>query len=115
MQEREVRTAEFYALRKGVLLALGEASGRGSVEVARQAFEERPVHVPKPVFLAFVGKVLYEQADLFSERRLNDVRKREALLTASNRLLERARASQSLLTRKLDSWDLELTKRASLE
>jgi hypothetical protein len=109
-------TALSYTLKRGAILAVSDLVGyTGDEHAARELFNRRPVHVPKAAFLAFVGRVLYEQAELFAESRINDDEKRDLMFAASEKLLDYARLAQARQATMLDSWRAELTRRASLD
>jgi hypothetical protein len=58
--------------------------------------------------------VLYEQADLFAESRLNDPDKYALLLDLSERLLETSLLYQQQQKAGLELWQAELRNRRSL-
>lgn len=101
----KTETAVSYTLKRGAILAVADLVGYADDEqAARELFNKRPVHVPKAAFLAFVGRALYEQAELFPELRINDSEKRDLMFAASEKLLDYARVAQARQASMLDSW-----------
>jgi len=112
--DSQLAAAEDYTIRRAVVLTVCESS-RGARDLETAA--EIGTHVPaisRPRLLATVGKVLYQQADLFAKTRLNDPGKRELLLDLSKELLETSLLYQERQKASLQLWESELQNRRSL-
>ena len=116
LKDADADKALDYTLRRSAMLTMAELAGHSrDPESARELFERGPVHLPRSAFLAFVGRALYEQADLFAKTRINDLDKREVMLRTSEELLDYTRVAQAQQARMLDLWKDELTRRADLD
>jgi hypothetical protein len=113
----QLTAAEEYSVRRAIILLVGEATkaiSAGSAPDPGEGPAALSVAIPKPRLLAVVGRVLYEQADLFAENRLNDPGKYALLLDLSERLLETSLRYQQQQKAGLELWQSELKTRRSL-
>jgi hypothetical protein len=115
--QTQLTAAEAYSVRRAIVLTVCEAGKATSDRKDPDAGECLAAHspaIPKPRLLAVVGRVLYEQADLFAESRLNDPDKYALLLDLSERLLETSLLYQQRQKAGLELWQAELQNRRSL-
>jgi len=113
--ESQLQAAEQYTLRRAVVLTVCEA-GRATSEAEglEEVLETQPAAITKPRLLAVVGKVLYQQADLFAKDHLDDSEKHGLLLDLSGQLLEASFLYQRQQKAGLELWQAELQNRRSL-
>jgi hypothetical protein len=110
----QLTAAEGYSVRRAIALTMCEAArGTSGGADCGDDLAARPPAIPKPRLLAVVGRVLYEQADLFAENRLNDPDKYVLLLDLSERLLETSLRYQQQQKASLELWQTELQNRRS--
>ena len=115
--QTQLTAAEEYSVRRAIVLTVCEAGKATSDRKDPDPSEGLAAHspaIPKPRLLAVVGRVLYEQADLFAESRLNDPDKYALLLDLSERLLETSLLYQQQQKAGLELWQAELRNRRSL-
>ena len=111
----QLTAAEEYSIRRAIVLTVCEA-GKATLNRtdSGEGLAPHSPAIPKPRLLAVVGRVLYEQADLFAESRLNDPDKYALLLDLSERLLETNLLYQQQQKAGLELWQAELNNRRSL-
>jgi hypothetical protein len=113
--QAQLTSAEEYSVRRAIVLTICEAATATSDRAdPSEGLAGRSPAIPKPRLLAVVGRVLYEQADLFAEERLNDPGKYALLLDLSERLLESSLRYQQQQKASLELWQTELRNRRSL-
>jgi hypothetical protein len=113
--EPQLLAAEQYTLRRVIVLTVLEASRTMSeTKNPEEGLDMQPVAIPKPRLLAVMGKVLYQQADLFTKTHLDDPEKYGLLLDLSEHLLETSLLYQQQQKAGLELWQTELQNRRSL-
>jgi len=101
-----------YALRRAFVRTAGETAGCAEdFGEVQSKFSGTSVQTSRLVFLAAIGRVLYEQAELFAADRLNDTDKRDLLFDLSDGLLTLAVEQQREERERLDDWKVELGRR----
>ncbi len=112
--EAQLQAAEQYTLRRAIVLMVYEAGRATAKTPSGEGLDLRPVAIPKPRLLAVMGKILYQQADLFAKAHLDDPDKHRLLLDLSGRLLETSLLYQQQQKAGLELWQTELQNRRSL-
>ncbi len=101
-----------YALRRAFVRTAGETAGCAEdFSEVQSKFSANSVQTSRLVFLAAIGRVLYEQAELFAADRLNDTNKRDLLFDLSDGLLTLAVEQQCEERERLDDWRVQLSRR----
>jgi hypothetical protein len=103
-----------YTIGRAVAMTICEAGGAAAQGDGNAALcaGQRAV-VPKPRLLAMLGKVLYEQAELFAESRLDDREKHALMLDLSEKLFRSALVDHQRQNASLEEWRVELANRRS--
>jgi hypothetical protein len=112
--EGQADAAVQYTIGRAVAMTIceaGGAAGQGDGNAALCA-GQRAV-VPKSRLLAMLGKVLYEQAELFAESRLDDREKHALMLDLSEKLFRSALVDHQRQNASLEEWRVELANRRS--
>jgi hypothetical protein len=113
--ESQLQAAEQYTLRRAIVLTVCEAGrAMSSPTESGKELEMQPAAIPKPRLLAVMGRVLYQQADLFAKTHLDDPEKHGLLLDLSESLLEASLIYQQQQKAGLELWQTELQNRRSL-
>ncbi len=109
--DAQVTAVVDYTVRRAVALTMCEAAtGTPWNERAELCGAQRAV-IPQPRLLAMFGKVLYEQAELFGRKRLDDPDKHALLLDLSEKLLRATLADHQRQDARLEAWRVELANR----
>jgi hypothetical protein len=111
----QLEAAEQYTLRRAVVVTVWEASSTTAKKAdIEETLETRPAAITKSRLLAVMGRVLYQQADLFTKNHLDDPVKHDLLLDLSGKLLEASLLYQQQQKAGLELWQTELENRRSL-
>lgn len=96
-----LQSAERQTLRRGILLQFARSVGaRDDVETTRKMFQLGPVSAPYALFVTGAGRTVWEAADLFSRRRLDDPRKKDMLLDLAEQCIRTGLESGNLALEK---------------
>lgn len=109
--DAQVQAVVDYTVRRGVALTMCEAATGTSWKESGELCVERRAVIPKPRLLAMFGKVLYEQAELFGRKQLDDSNKHALLLDLSEKLLRATLADHQRQDARLEAWRVELANR----
>ena len=109
----EVESIQKRALERGVLLATCRAAGAPDDPAkAQELFKKAPVQVPRAVLITAMANVLFEQAQLYAPRKLDDPEKLRIFCVAAQDALKTIPESKQ--TKELNSKIQAALKRAKV-
>ena len=111
--EGQADAAVQYTIGRAVAMTICEAGGAAGERDDTVLCTGQRAVVPKARLLAMLGKVLYEQAELFAESRLDDREKHALMLDLSEKLFRSALVDHQRQNASLEQWRVELANRRS--